>query len=200
MAYLPRGRVIPESAARMATPLTRATPALARRGRVLPPDLVEAHLNAAEVTERARARAYHEARAHVETELAAHYLALRLRQEQQAEADLDRTVALAVLLAERLIGATLRVDRHRIVQMAQAALAETRGARKVIIEASPLDVEELQSNLSAFGLPPECVEVHANPELASGSLSLQTDLGSLDARLSPQLERLAVALRDALRE
>ncbi|WP_394833979.1 hypothetical protein LVJ94_46485 [Pendulispora rubella] len=199
MAHIARGTVIRGEAAEKATPFGRHV-GDGPRGRVLPRPLVDAHQAAAEVTERARARAYHEARAHVETELAAHYLTLRRRNEQQAEDDLDRTVALAVLLAERLIGATLRVEHHRIVHMAQAALAEARGARKVVIEACPLDVEELRSNVSAFGLPPECVEIRENPELASGSLSLQTDLGSLDARLSPQLERLAVALRDALRE
>jgi len=200
MAYLARGRVIAPSEATKDKSLPRETPSNALRGRIVPREVLEAHLRADEVTERARARAYHEARIHVETELAAHFLELRRRQEQSAEGDLDRTVALAVLLAERLIGATLRVDRHRIVEMAHAALAEARGARRVLIEASPLDVDELQSNLSSFGLPPECIEIRANPELASGSLSLHTDLGSLDARLSPQLERLAVALRDALRE
>jgi len=199
VAYLARGTVIRGETAEKATPFGRHV-GDGPWGRVLARPLADAHRAAAEVTERARARAYHEARAHVETELAAHYLALRMRHEQHAEDDLDRTVALAVLLAERLIGATLRVDGHRIVHMAQAALAEARGARKVVIEACPLDVEELRSNLTAFGLPPECVDIRENPELASGSLSLQTDLGSLDARLSPQLERLAVALRDALRE
>lgn len=197
MAYLPRGRLIPSSEAEKGKPLASA--ALLRQGRVVPRAIVDAHLGAAEVTARARTRAYQEARTHVESEFAAHYLALRAREEKRAEVDLDRTVQLATMLAERLIGATLRVDRHHIVQMAQAALAEARGARRVIIEASPLDVDELRANLTAFDLPPECIEIQPNPELAAGSLSLQTDLGSLDARLSPQLERLAVALRDALR-
>ncbi|WP_394824160.1 FliH/SctL family protein [Pendulispora albinea] len=200
MAYVTRGRVVPQGEAQEAKSLPRETPSSALRGRIVPRAVLDAHRQADEVTERARARAYREARADVESELAAQFLALQQRQERSAEADLDRTVALAVMLAERLIGATLRVDRHRIVEMARAALAEARGARRVRIEACPLDAEELRSNLSAFGLPPECIDIQENPELASGSLSLHTDLGSLDARLSPQLERLATALRDALRE
>ena len=35
-------------------------------------------------------------------------------------------------------------------------------------------------------------------DLAPGDLVLHTDLGTLDARLTPQLERFAAALRDAL--
>jgi len=181
-------------------PLTQGRPAANARGRVVPPVVMDAHLGAADVTDRARARAYQEARALADSELAAHYLALRKREEARAEGDLDRTVGLAVILAERLIGETRRMDRHLIMQMAHAALAEARGARRVIIEACPLDLDELRANVSTFGFAPDCIEVRANPELASGSLLLQTDLGSLDARLSPQLERLAVALRHALRE
>jgi flagellar biosynthesis/type III secretory pathway protein FliH len=43
------------------------------------------------------------------------------------------------------------------------------------------------------------VDVVENAELARGSLCVHTDLGTLDAKLTPRLERLAAALRDALK-
>jgi flagellar biosynthesis/type III secretory pathway protein FliH len=42
-------------------------------------------------------------------------------------------------------------------------------------------------------------EVVSNPDLGRGSLVVVTDLGRIDARLAPQLARLAEAVRDAMR-
>jgi flagellar biosynthesis/type III secretory pathway protein FliH len=42
------------------------------------------------------------------------------------------------------------------------------------------------------------VDIRADPLLSRGSLRIHTNLGNLDAQLTPQLERLAKALRDAL--
>ena len=42
------------------------------------------------------------------------------------------------------------------------------------------------------------IDIRVDPLLSRGSLRIHTNLGSLDAQLTPQLERLAKALRDAL--
>jgi flagellar biosynthesis/type III secretory pathway protein FliH len=42
------------------------------------------------------------------------------------------------------------------------------------------------------------VEVRDDAALSRGELRLHTDLGTIDARIAPRLERLADALRDAL--
>lgn len=140
-----------------------------------------------------------EARAAEEARLAAAFLALRAREEAAAERDVDRAIGLSVVLAERLVGAALEVRPERIALMARQALHEARGARRAIIEAHPLDAAVLSTHLESLGLPRGSVDVHENPELARGALLLSTDLGPLNARLTPQLERLAAALRDALR-
>jgi flagellar biosynthesis/type III secretory pathway protein FliH len=44
----------------------------------------------------------------------------------------------------------------------------------------------------------QVASITSDATLERGSLRLHTDLGTIDAQLRPQLERLAAALRDAL--
>ncbi|AKU96929.1 Flagellar assembly protein FliH [Labilithrix luteola] len=138
-----------------------------------------------------------EARRQEVARVAAELIAVRALEEQRRERELDRTVELAVLLAERLVGEALRVDPARIASLASEALRETRGARKLRIEAHPEDVLMLTEALGLLGA--HAAEVFGNGELGRGSLLVQTELGRLDARLEPQLMRLAEALKEVLR-
>ncbi|MBX3204681.1 MAG: hypothetical protein KF764_06400 [Labilithrix sp.] len=128
--------------------------------------------------------------------LAAGFLALRDAEARRTERDVDRVVVLAVLLAERLVGEALRVEPARIAELAASAIHEARGARRVRIDASPDDVAALDEALGALG---QSADVQPDPTLRRGSLVVHTDLGRVDARVEPQLARLAAALREALR-
>jgi flagellar biosynthesis/type III secretory pathway protein FliH len=212
---LTRARVIRAGTADarpLAGPPLDASPAQKKR---LARERIEAELEAERITTRAKERvdailahareasaaaverAAQEAREAEETKLAAAWLVLRKREGERAERDLDRAIALAVALAERLVGASLELDPSRIAALAREALAEARGARRVTIDAHPLDADALRAGLDALGLP--SADVRASEGLARGELCLHTDLGTLDAKLHPRLERLAAALRDALR-
>jgi flagellar biosynthesis/type III secretory pathway protein FliH len=163
--------------------------------------LLKAQAEAATVT----AGAAREAERAEHAKLAAAWLALHQREEARAERDIDRAIALAVALAERLVGAALEIDPSKIALLARQALSHVRGARRAVIEAHALDVETLRAHLSRIAtdvggdLQPSGIEIRENSELARGELCLHTDLGTLDAKLKPQLERLAAALRDVLR-
>jgi flagellar biosynthesis/type III secretory pathway protein FliH len=167
--------------------------------------LAGARAEASEIVRRAKieaaeqaARVAEEAREAEVARLAAQFLAVRAHDERRAERDLERTVALARVLAERLLGEALEADPRRAVALARQALVEARGAKRVVIEACPLDVEALRSHVEEIGLPAAAIEIRAETSLSRGSLRLTTNLGTLDAQLTPQLERLAEALRDAL--
>lgn len=154
-----------------------------------------------EATGKATAIAEHVARETREAEIArvtAEVLAARAGAERSAEKELDRTVEVAVLLAERLVGEAIAVEPSRIAALARGALEETRGARRMRIEACADDVAALQEMLAALGDGVATIEV--SPDLARGSLIVHTELGRVDARLAPQLGRLAAALREVLRE
>jgi len=165
----------------------------------------EAHARAEAILAEARAQAVaagaqagQDAREQAHTQAIAQWVAVRRAEDARLQAATDRAVALAVLLAERLVGAALEVDPARIATLAQGVVAEARGARRATLDAHPVDAQHLRDQLASLGLAAESVEVRDDPSLARGALRLHTDVGTLDAQLAPRLERLAVALRDAL--
>lgn len=141
--------------------------------------------------------AVREAREHELARVAAELLALRVDEERRADRHLDRTIEIAALLAERIVGDTLALDPTRVAALAQGALRETRGARRIRIEACSDDVAALEAMLDVLGEGLVTIEVAS--ELTRGSLVVHTELGRVDARLAPQLGRLAEALRETLR-
>ncbi len=211
----PRARVLRAADAVTARPLLSPRAALASHKRIAREE-VEAHLAAERILHEARAgaeailaearaqavaageQASQAARERAHTEAIAQWVAVRRAEDARVQAAADRAVALAVLLAERLVGAALAVEPGRIATLAQGVVAEARGARRAILEAHPIDAQHLRQQLGTLGLPAESVEVREDPSLARGALRLHTDVGTLDAQLAPRLERLAVALRDAL--
>jgi len=156
--------------------------------------LSKARQQAGEIALRAEA----EGRADGAAALAAHAIALRSRELSEAERRLDEVVDLARALAERLLGEELALMPERVVQLAKQALAEARGARQITIEAHPGDVQILSTNLESLAVEADAVKLLANPSRARGNLKMVTEVGVLDASLAPQLERLALKLRETL--
>jgi flagellar biosynthesis/type III secretory pathway protein FliH len=155
--------------------------------------LEKAERQAAEV----KLRAETEARAEAVAKLASHALALASHEAKADERALERSVALAKLLAERLLGAELAVAPEQIALLAKQALSEARGARRVSIVAHPEDAKLLEGTLPTLGIA-EVVKVVASDARKRGSLRIETDIGVLDADLAPQLDRLALRLRETL--
>ncbi len=132
-------------------------------------------------------------------QLAARWLALRQNEQEMLEHDADRLVPLAVALAERLLGASLELNPELIAQLARGVIDEARGARRAVVDAHPLDAATLGRHLTHAGLDAKSFEVREDPALARGELRLHTDVGTIDARLATRFDRLADALRSALR-
>jgi flagellar biosynthesis/type III secretory pathway protein FliH len=145
----------------------------------------------------AAANTRREAREEADAQLAARWLALREREHEALGRNPGGVASVAVALAERLLGASLALDPSRIEAIARGVLGEVRGARRAVIEAHPLDADELRTRLTTDGLDLQSVEVRSDEALARGELRLHTDLGTIDARLAPRFERLVAALRDA---
>jgi flagellar biosynthesis/type III secretory pathway protein FliH len=218
VSTLTRGRIVRGEAALRATPILQ--PGLGEEQRVrMSREEVEAHQNADRIVhialtrsesilataradaERVAREAARQAAEAEQARLAAAWLALREREEKRGARELDRSIALAKVLAERLIGREIALNPGLIASIAREALGEARGARRVRLESNPLDAEALRAHLVSAGLGgPEgvAIELVENTELARGSLRVHTELGTLDARLHPRLERLAAALRDVL--
>jgi flagellar assembly protein FliH len=185
------------------------------RGRVEPRAVVSASARAREIVARAEERARQlvaqaerevahvrlgaEAAGRAEGAAAVAALALRLRSEEARaeQRQLERVVELARLLAERVLGAELRLDPARVFELARQALAEARGARRITIVAHPDDVALLEPRATELGLDVSARLV-ADAARQRGSLRVETELGTLDAELAPQLDRLVQRLGESL--
>ncbi|HEX7451377.1 MAG TPA: FliH/SctL family protein, partial [Polyangiaceae bacterium] len=139
-----------------------------------------------------------EGRADAAAKIAARALALRHHEARSEERELSRSVDLARLLAERLLGESLRVAPEQVVALARQALSEARGARRITIVAHPEDAKLLEHSLTALGLDPSTAQIRADATRARGDLRIETEIGVLDAELAPQLERLSLKLRESL--
>jgi flagellar assembly protein FliH/type III secretion protein L len=211
------GRVVSAADARAAEPVKPAShpPSPARFAHVAPKPVVDAQARAARIIADAEAlaarlleqgradlEALHEqvvegARAAGSARLAAEFLALRALEDQTDARSLDRLIELSRLLAERLLGEALVLDPSRVVALAEQALREARGARRICILAHPEDVPLLERALSS-GRVGHVAQILADGARARGSLRFETEIGSLDADVAPQLDRLAERLREAL--
>lgn len=188
---LPRGLVVRrevlEAAERAARIMSHAEATAARI-------VSDAERAAAEL----RLRAEAEGRADAAAKIAARALALRQHEARADERELNRSVDLARLLAERLLGESLRVTPEQVIGLARQALAEARGARRITLVAHPEDAKLLEISLPALGLDPNVASVRADAARARGNLRIETEIGVLDAELAPQLERLSLKLRESL--
>lgn len=213
-----RGRVLSGAEAQGAEPVPRAevTPHGLPFGRVAPKHLLDASAAAERLVKDAQSKARDllaaaerqaadlrlrveaEARAEAAAKLAAHALALATHEARSDERALERTVALARLLAERLLGASLALAPEQVVSLARQALSEARGARRLNLVAHPADAELLSRSLPSLGVASETVRISEDATRARGSLRIETDVGVLDADLAPQLDRLALRLRETL--
>jgi flagellar assembly protein FliH len=212
---IPRARIVRAVGAPPARPLLAARPSESQRKRMVREEL-GARLDAERIVDDARAQAQkmlddarsnamgaaeaavESAREEAHTRLVAQWLALRQAEHRGREQERERVVAMAVVLAERLLVASLELDPTRIGGLAQAVIAEAGGARRAVIDAHPLDAGPLRTQLDVTGLDIQSIEVRQDATLARGELRLHTDVGIIDARLAPRFDRLSAALRDAL--
>lgn len=156
--------------------------------------LEEAERRASEI----RAAATAQGRADGLAETAALVLSLRRRETDADGRARDRLIGIASLLAERLLGHTLATKPEEVVSLATQALSEAGGARRIELRAHPEDAALLRSATAAFDPEGRVHAVVSDESLARGDLRLNTELGMIDARLGPELSRLAERLREAL--
>ena len=216
MTAVTRGRILRGEAADGAHPFTlpagtraAATRRLGaveavslRRARLL---LAQARNDAERIVEDARRRADEvelEARARAQADALATVAATLARAAARERAvdtqALERSLALAELIAERLLKEALGLSPALRLQLAQTALEETAGARSVTLEVHPEDVEVLERGLTANGVG-RSLTVMAAGDLSPGDLRIVTDIGTIDARLGSRIERLAQRLKESLR-
>ena len=153
---------------------------------------------AQEESERVRAQAAAEGRERglaAVTELLAAARAQASRSRQAAAPELR---VLAVRIAEKILGRELSQRPEAVVDIVREALVAAGTARQVSIRCHPDDLAALERGrprLLERATRAQLLQLRADPNLGRGSCIVETELATIDARLSTQLDAIERALR-----
>ncbi len=112
----------------------------------------------------------------------------RMERKEQEVAGQIRQLSLAI--AKKIIAKEIETNPQVIVDMAKKHLQSIRQRREVYLRVSPSDLENLKKNkrelVDQLGRAKE-IEIRADEELSPGSMFIETEAGTIDARLETQL-------------
>lgn len=167
--------------------------------------IYDARLAAERILREARAEAEHlRAQAMAEgrerglaavTELLAGARAAASRVRQDAAGELR---ALAVRIAEKVLGRELALSQEAVVDVTVQALGAATAARQVVVRCHPDDLAALERGrprLMQRAGRAQAVQLRADTTVGRGGCIVETELATIDARLSTQLDAIERALR-----
>ncbi len=158
-------------------------------------EAIRATAHGAAADEVATAREAGRAAGHAEA-AAACIEARALRDGALAEAE-QALARVALAAAERLFVERLTDEPARIAAIVAEGVSRARRAREVVVRVHPNDapvVEALRAEVAARAGRPGAFAVRADPAIARGGCLVETELGTVDARLETRLDALARAL------
>jgi flagellar assembly protein FliH len=110
-------------------------------------------------------------------------------------------VDLALRIAEQALGAAVKVEPERIVDVVRGALRRLVERERVLLMVNPEDLELVRDNIERLvqelgGI--ESCEVQAERRVARGGAILRTEEGEVDATLETKLVRAREVLEEEL--
>lgn len=121
----------------------------------------------------------------------------------EAEADqraLDRSLQIARVLSERLLGKSLELDPTTIADLTRQALAEVRGAHQIQLICNPEDAAVLRSFESSGSISGAALALHPSPAQPRGQVQITTNVGDVDASIGSRLDVLVSVLKESASE
>ena len=118
---------------------------------------------------------------------------IRERVWRETEKDLLR---LAVRLAEKIIGREIKTEKRTVNDIVAAALQNARQQEKLTVRVNPSDLSLIEEEREKF-LPSgraQFIDFVADPRVSSGGCLIESEVGTIDARLETQLRVLKRAL------
>ena len=147
-----------------------------------------------------RADMLRQAHADAELSLAAKVLEIGALRQRSVERAKDDIISMAQALAERIIGEELTLKPERLLKLAQQCIHEARGSRHMVLYAHPGDAAQLSQQVKHLEVDPTIdIRIVPEPRLSPGDLRVETDIGTVDARIGTQLANLATKIRESLR-
>ena len=118
---------------------------------------------------------------------------IRERVLRETEKDLLR---LAVRLAEKIVGREIERDNITIVNIVSTALQNARQQEKITVRVNPADLPTIESEADKFssGGRNNFIDFIADPRVSSGGCLIESEVGTIDARLETQIRVLERAL------
>lgn len=113
----------------------------------------------------------------------------------------ERSVELALLLAEKIVGAALGVRPELVLDVVRGALRRAAERDHVVLEVNPADLDLVRSEaeeIAAHLGGVRQLEVVAEQRVPAGGCVVRTDEGEIDARIETQLARATELLRETL--
>lgn len=156
----------------------------------------EIRSQALEEAENLRAEAYREGAENSLSEFEQSLIEAREVRERvwrETEKDLLR---LAVRLAEKIVGREIKKDSKAIVDIVTVALQNARQQEKLTIRINPADLPEIEKETEKFSSSGRArfVDFVADPRVAAGGCLIESEVGTIDARLETQFRVLERAL------
>jgi flagellar assembly protein FliH len=119
----------------------------------------------------------------------------KYRKQLYLEAEKE-TVDLALAVAHKVIGQEISIDRQIVLNVVKDALDRVIDHQKVKIRINPQDLETVQTALFEF-LPHvenlENVNFEADATITAGGCVVETNFGTIDARIEKQLDQIEAA-------
>jgi len=158
--------------------------------------VADAHAEAEEIRDQAREQGRADGRADV----AGLLTRARGEADRRLAASEDEIRTLAVRIAERIVRRQLDLRPEAVVDIAKAALADARGRHDFVLRVHPDDVSILeaeQPGLLARLSVSAHILVRADEAIERGGCVVESEVGTVDARLSTQLAVVEKALAES---
>jgi len=113
----------------------------------------------------------------------------RLERHKIIEAAEPELVRLALGIAERVIHSQIALDRGVVVEMAKAAIERLVDRESITVRVNPADIERMREHredMLAMG-DVKNVRIIEDQRVDRGGVLVETDAGSVDAKISTQL-------------
>jgi type III secretion protein L len=118
---------------------------------------------------------------------------IRERVWRETEKDLLR---LAVRLAEKIVGREIKKDDKTVADIISTALQNARQQEKLTVRVNPSDLQIIEKEKEKFssGGRVKFIDFVADPRVSTGGCLIESEVGTIDARLETQLRVLERAL------
>jgi len=110
----------------------------------------------------------------------------------------ESIVELALGLAKNIVQELVHKDKSVVITQARKALQSLRGADSVVIRINPVDLDALelaQSTLLADPMQMPKIRLESDFTVEEGGCIMESQLGTIDAQIKTQFEKLAEKLR-----